>query len=65
VAIRYLTYPELKAKFNLPLGKRQLHRLADEGKFPKPVKFSYRREAWIESEIVAWLAQRHAMRRAA
>jgi prophage regulatory protein len=40
------------------LGRTQIETLIKEGRFPKPVKLSTRRIAWLESEIIAWQQQR-------
>jgi prophage regulatory protein len=44
------------------LGRTQVEQLIAEGRFPKPVKLSTRRIAWLESEIVAWQQLRIAER---
>jgi prophage regulatory protein len=36
------------------LAETRLKELIDAGEFPKPVKVSQRRNAWLESEIIAW-----------
>lgn len=33
------------------------YKMAQEGKFPKPVKFG-RSSRWIEREVIAWLEER-------
>jgi prophage regulatory protein len=44
------------------LGRTQVEQLVAEGRFPKPVKLSTRRIAWLESEIIAWQQARIAER---
>jgi prophage regulatory protein len=44
------------------LGRTQVEQLISEGRFPKPVKLSTRRIAWLESEIIAWQQDRIAER---
>ena len=51
---RLLSYEDLR-ELGIPHSKLQLWRLAREGKFPKPLKLSHARNAWIESEIQGWL----------
>ncbi len=38
-------------------SKTQLYRLMKAGKFPKTVQVGFKRVAWIESEIDAWMQQ--------
>ena len=40
----------------------QIYEQISKGKFPPPVKVSDRASAWIEGEILDWLAQRAAQR---
>lgn len=58
---RLLSYDDLKAR-GITLSKLQLWRMARDGKFPKPVKLSHSRNAWVEDEINDWLDQRVAER---
>jgi prophage regulatory protein len=44
------------------LRRTQIEKLVAEGRFPKPIKISDRRKAWLESEVQAWLAERIAAR---
>lgn len=44
------------------LKRTQIDVLIKSGEFPRPVKLSKRAKAWLESEIVAWQAQRIAER---
>lgn len=39
-----------------------LSRLAQQGKFPQPVRLSENRIAWVASEVRAWVAERAASR---
>jgi prophage regulatory protein len=43
----------------------QIYQQISQGKFPAPVKVSDRASAWIESEILDWLAHRAARRNTA
>jgi len=47
------------------LRRTQIDTLIAQGKFPKPVRLSTRRKAWLVDEIAAWQAQRIAERDAA
>lgn len=38
-------------------SKAQLYRLMKAGKFPKTVQVGFKRVAWVESEIDAWMQQ--------
>jgi len=44
------------------LHRTQIDTLIARGEFPRPVKLSTRRKAWLESEIAAWQATRIAAR---
>jgi prophage regulatory protein len=44
------------------LGRTQVEQLISEGRFPKPVRLSTRRIAWLESEVIAWQQDRIAER---
>ncbi|MDF0520651.1 AlpA family phage regulatory protein [Bradyrhizobium yuanmingense] len=59
---KLLTFAELKSKYNIPLGRRQIDRLEAEGKFPKRVPIGVQRVAWIATEIEAFIETRIAKR---
>jgi len=59
--MRLLSVSDLKEK-GITLGEAQRYKLIREGVFPKPIKIGLRRNAWIESEIDAWIRQRIANR---
>ncbi|SFQ06756.1 transcriptional regulator, AlpA family [Nitratireductor indicus] len=44
------------------LNKASIYRLMAAGEFPRSVKISEIRVAWIESEVDAWMAERVAAR---
>lgn len=44
------------------LRRTQIQELIAQGKFPKPVKLSARRMAWLADEIAVWQQQRIAER---
>lgn len=54
--MRAITINELVNKVSL--GRSTIYRLIDEGKFPKPFQLVPNRNAWIESDIDAWLAEK-------
>jgi prophage regulatory protein len=56
-----LTFDDLRAR-GIPLSAKQLHRLESAGSFPKRVRVSEHRIAWVESEIDRWIAERAAER---
>jgi prophage regulatory protein len=51
---RLLSYDDLRER-GIKLSKLQLWRMARDGKFPKPVKLSHSRNAWVEAEVDKWL----------
>ena len=44
------------------LRRTQIEQLISENKFPRAVKLSARRKAWLESELIAWQQERIALR---
>lgn len=47
------------------LSKSRVYDLAQQGKFPRPVKLSERTAAWRTSEIVRWIDERQSQQEAA
>jgi prophage regulatory protein len=43
-------------------SRSQMFKMVAEGRFPRPIKISEQRSAWLMSEIEAWLAARVAER---
>jgi predicted DNA-binding transcriptional regulator AlpA len=56
-----LDYGDLRGR-GIKYSKCQLWRLWTAGKFPKPVKLSASRNAWLADEVDAWVAERIAER---
>ncbi len=50
---RLLQIDEVKAR--VALSKTELYRRIKEGRFPRQVRLSSRRVAWVESEITDWI----------
>ena len=40
------------------VSKTQIYRLIEIGNFPKPVRLSQKRTAWVEAEVEKWLQER-------
>lgn len=59
--MRLLQEDGLQAK-GIPFTRSHLHRLIRSGKFPAPVKIGDNRNAWVEEEIDAYIAERVAAR---
>jgi prophage regulatory protein len=60
--MKLLDYQSLRAK-GFPYSRTHLWRLVKVGKFPKPVKLGDgARNAWVEEEIDALIAERMAAR---
>ncbi|WP_247362762.1 MULTISPECIES: AlpA family phage regulatory protein [unclassified Bradyrhizobium] len=62
VSQQLIAYEALAPK-GIVYSKVQLWRLERAAKFPKRVKLSAQRVAWIESEIDEWIGERIAARR--
>ena len=39
------------------ISRSHLHRLAREGKFPKPIKIGENRSAWLEADVLEWISE--------
>ena len=39
------------------ISRSHLHRLARDGKFPKPIRIGENRSAWLESEVQDWISE--------
>ncbi|MGY4570480.1 AlpA family phage regulatory protein [Bradyrhizobium sp. USDA 3256] len=65
MAARLISYEQLKATKGIGLSKLQLWRLEKRNQFPRRVRTSPGRFAWIESEIDAYITQKIAERDAA
>jgi prophage regulatory protein len=59
--INLIDYSGLRAK-GITFSKTHLWRLVKAAKFPKPVKLGEGRNAWVESEIDRYIAQKVADR---
>ena len=55
--MRFLDHADLHAR-GIKYSKCQLWRLWCAGKFPRPVKLSSSRNAWLESDIDKWIEAR-------
>jgi prophage regulatory protein len=55
--MRLLDNNGLKAK-GIDFSKPQLWRLWKAKKFPAPIKIGKARNAWVEAEVDAWIAER-------
>ena len=38
------------------MSRSHIHRLARDGKFPKPIKIGENRSAWLETEVEEWIS---------
>ena len=59
---RLISRTELKNRFGLTVDRVTLWRMERDGRFPRHVRISDRRNAWFESEIVAYLEKLKADR---
>ena len=39
------------------MSRSHLHRIARDGKFPKPIKIGENRSAWLESDVQEWISE--------
>jgi prophage regulatory protein len=59
--MRFVRYEDLKL-LGVPFSRVHVDRLQKAGKFPRKVKLSENTAAYVESEVLAWLAGRVAER---
>jgi prophage regulatory protein len=52
-ATRLLSWPQVEDR--VPLSRTTAWRRMREGAFPRPIRISKGRVAWIEDEIVSWI----------
>lgn len=57
---RFLRRPQVEEMTGLP--ESSLYAEMAKGNFPKPIKLSANRVAWLEDDIAAWQAERLAQR---
>jgi prophage regulatory protein len=60
--MRLLDYKALKPEKGIAYSYTQLWRLAKTGLFPRPIKIGGGRNAWLETELDAWIEARIAER---
>lgn len=58
--MRYVRFPDLKARYGIPYSRVHLDRLEKQGKFPARRKLGPNCVAWLEAEIEAWCGDRPA-----
>lgn len=63
--MRYIGFRDLKALYGIPYGWAQLGRLEAAGAFPRRVRLSPKRVAWVRTEIEGWCEAREKGREAA
>jgi prophage regulatory protein len=51
---RYLTLPQVKER--VPKGTTTIYRWIKQGRFPRPYSIGPGSVAWLEREILAWMA---------
>lgn len=59
--MRMLDLSDLREK-GIKFSRQHIHRLVKANKFPAPVKIGDNRNAWVETEIEAYLTARVAKR---
>lgn len=60
--VRFLRFPELKARCGIPYSRRYIDGLEKLGRFPKRVQLGANSVAWVEGEVVAWQEAKIAAR---
>ncbi len=60
--MRLLTLPELKTCKGVPYSRQHVYRLVASGQFPRPLRLSENRIAFVESEVDEWIEQARTAR---
>lgn len=60
--VTFVIFPELKSRYGIPWSRMHVDRLEKRGAFPRRVQLGPNSVAWLESEILAWLAEQIAAR---
>lgn len=55
---KFLRRPDVEAATGLPTAT--LYSLMQKGAFPRPINITPGRVAWLESDVIAWQAERMA-----
>jgi prophage regulatory protein len=55
MAIKLLSFPELKSEKGIDYHRDYIRRLVKKGAFPQPVQVGDARIGWIEEEVDGWL----------
>jgi prophage regulatory protein len=59
---RLLTWKHLKNDVGIPFSREHVRRLEAKGEFPQRIRLSRQKIAWLEDEVLAWVAARIAER---
>lgn len=57
---RLITERQLKEDKGVPYSRQHIAVLVSNGEFPKPIRLSARRKAWLEEDIDRWIEERVA-----
>lgn len=57
---RFVSYPELKARYGLPWSRQHVDRMIKAGKFPGKFQLTEHRVGWWSDHIESWLETRVA-----
>jgi len=57
-----ILYSHLEERFGVPYTIQHLGRLERSGRFPRRIRLSRNRVAWLAREVEAWIAERAAAR---
>jgi prophage regulatory protein len=57
-----VSFAELKTDYGIRFSSRWIRELCKAGQFPKPLRLTANRVAWLKSEVEDWLADKAAQR---
>jgi prophage regulatory protein len=56
--MKVLSYPELRTEKGIRFSRQWIAKLVKDGLFPAPIKIGEASNAFVESEIDGWIAER-------
>ncbi len=54
--MKLITFNQFRPDKGIPYCRVHLSRMVAAGQFPKPISFSNKRIAWVESEVDDWVS---------
>ena len=55
--MKLIQYPEIRPRTGIKFTRQHIGRLVKAGQFPAPVRYGVRSIAWVEAELLDYLAK--------